>query len=99
MDRIEYDEFGLFHENASEFGLPYDGPPSVRREFVEVEPGRRLSAIVWGTEEPDLVLIHGGSQNAHTWDTVALALGRPLVAIDLPGHGHSDGPGEPQPDS
>ena len=41
-----------------------------------------------------LVLLHGGSQNAHTWDTVAMALGRPLVAIDLPGHGHSDGPGE-----
>jgi pimeloyl-ACP methyl ester carboxylesterase len=39
--------------------------------------------------EPELVLIHGGAQNAHTWDTVALALNRPLVAIDLPGHGHS----------
>ena len=35
------------------------------------------------------MLLHGGAQNAHTWDTVALALGRPLVAIDLPGHGHS----------
>ena len=35
--------------------------------------------------------MHGGAQNAHTWDTVALALGRPLVAVDLPGHGHSDG--------
>jgi pimeloyl-ACP methyl ester carboxylesterase len=93
-ERIEYDEFGLFHENASEFGLPYDRPPAVRRESVEVEPGRRLSALVWGAGEPELVLIHGGSQNAHTWDTVAMALGRPLVAIDLPGHGHSDGPGD-----
>ncbi len=37
------------------------------------------------------MFLHGGAQNAHTWDTVALALGRPLVAIDLPGHGHSDG--------
>jgi pimeloyl-ACP methyl ester carboxylesterase len=37
-----------------------------------------------------LVLVHGGAQNAHTWDTVALALDRPLVAVDLPGHGHSD---------
>jgi pimeloyl-ACP methyl ester carboxylesterase len=37
------------------------------------------------------VLLHGGAQNAHTWDTVALALDRPLAAIDLPGHGHSDG--------
>jgi pimeloyl-ACP methyl ester carboxylesterase len=93
-ERIEYDEFGLFHENASEFGLPYDGPPTVRRESVEIEPGRRLSSLVWGASEPELVLLHGGSQNAHTWDTVAMALGRPLVAIDLPGHGHSDGRGD-----
>ncbi len=35
-------------------------------------------------------MLHGGAQNAHTWDTVALALDRPLVAIDLPGHGRSD---------
>ena len=34
--------------------------------------------------------MHGGAQNAHTFDTVALALQRPLVALDLPGHGHSD---------
>jgi pimeloyl-ACP methyl ester carboxylesterase len=94
VERIEYDEFGLFHENAEEFGLPYEGPPTVRREFVEVALSRRLSALVWGTGEPELVLIHGGSQNAHTWDTVAMALGRPLVAVDLPGHGHSDGPSD-----
>jgi pimeloyl-ACP methyl ester carboxylesterase len=34
--------------------------------------------------------VHGGAQNAHTWDTVALALGRASLSIDLPGHGHSD---------
>jgi pimeloyl-ACP methyl ester carboxylesterase len=92
--RVEYDEFGLFHENAAEFGLPYDGPPIVRRASVEVGPGRALSALVWGESPPELVLLHGGAQNAHTWDTVAMALGRPLVAIDLPGHGHSDAPAE-----
>ena len=92
VDRIAYDEFGLFHENAEEFGLPYDGPPVVRRAEVEVAPGRRLSSLVWGDAPPELVLLHGGAQNAHTWDTVAMALDRPLVAIDLPGHGHSDAP-------
>jgi pimeloyl-ACP methyl ester carboxylesterase len=88
-----YDEFGLFHENAAEYGLPFDGPPDVRRVDVEVEPGRRVSGLLWGadTGSPELVLVHGGAQNAHTWDTVALALGRPLLAVDLPGHGHSDG--------
>jgi len=92
VDRIEYDEFGLFHENAAEYGLPFDGPPDVRRVTVEVSPGRALSALVWNQAPPELVLLHGGAQNAHTWDTVAMALHRPLVAIDLPGHGHSDGP-------
>ncbi len=89
-----YDEFSLFEENASEAGLAWAGPPQVRRESVEVAPGRRISVLVWGAAAPELVLIHGGGQNAHTWDTVALALGRPLVAIDLPGHGHSDWPGD-----
>lgn len=91
MSIVEYDEFGLFHQNAEEFGLPFETSPVVRRESVEVRPGFRLSALVWGTTDPALVLLHGGGQNAHTWDTVAMALGRPLVAIDLPGHGHSDG--------
>jgi pimeloyl-ACP methyl ester carboxylesterase len=94
MERVEYDEFGLFHENAEEFGLPYDGPPAVRRESVTLPDGRRVSALVWGTDDPQYVFLHGGAQNAHTWDTVAMALDRPLVAIDLPGHGHSDGPNE-----
>jgi pimeloyl-ACP methyl ester carboxylesterase len=90
---IPYDEFGLFHENAAENGLPFDGPPDVRRVDVEVSPGRRVSSLLWGAETgtPELVLVHGGAQNAHTWDTVALALGKPLLAVDLPGHGHSDG--------
>ncbi len=93
---MPYDEFAYFAENAAEFGLPYDRPPLVHRAFVDISsaiPGRRLSALVWGTSSPQLVLLHGGAQNAHTWDTVALALDRPLVALDLPGHGHSDGVG------
>lgn len=90
VTRVDYDEFGLFHENAQEYDIPWNGPPAVRREFVDVSDGRRVSALVWGDADPELVLVHGGAQNAHTWDTVALALDRPLVAVDLPGHGHSD---------
>jgi pimeloyl-ACP methyl ester carboxylesterase len=89
--RYSYDEFSMFEENAEEFGIPYNGPPTVERRSVVMDDGRQLSSLVWGGAEPELVLLHGGAQNAHTWDTVALALGRPLVAIDLPAHGHSDG--------
>lgn len=85
-----YDEFSMLADNAREVGLEWHGAPAVRRESVALASGKRLSLLVWGTGEPELVLIHGGAQNAHTWDTVALALGRPLVAVDLPGHGHSD---------
>jgi pimeloyl-ACP methyl ester carboxylesterase len=88
---VAYDELSLFHENAEEFDLAWSGPPIVRRVHVPVDADRSLSALVWGDGPPEIVLLHGGAQNAHTWDTVALALDRPLVAIDLPGHGHSDG--------
>jgi pimeloyl-ACP methyl ester carboxylesterase len=90
---VPYDEMAYFQDNAAEFGIPYTGPPSVRRERYALGDGRHLSALVWGEARPELVFLHGGAQNAHTWDTVALALGRPLIAVDLPGHGHSDGPG------
>jgi pimeloyl-ACP methyl ester carboxylesterase len=86
----EYDEFSLLPENASEAGLPWSGPPTVRRVSHELPGGQRVSALQWGSSEPEIVLVHGGAQNAHTWDAVALALDRPLLAVDLPGHGHSD---------
>jgi esterase len=62
----------------------------VIRSSIEVGNGQHVSARVWGNGEPEAVLIHGSGQNAHTWDTVARLLERPIVAVDLPGHGHSD---------
>ncbi|MBJ7308281.1 MAG: alpha/beta fold hydrolase [Acidimicrobiia bacterium] len=91
IERVPYDEFSFFKDNATEVGIAWNGPPTVGRVRVNVDSERALSALVWGTAPPEIVFLHGGAQNAHTWDTVALALGRPLVAIDLPGHGHSDG--------
>src|SRR5438874_1908655 len=95
MDKVHYDEFALFGENAAEYAIPLGGPPAVSR--IEDVGGSRftISALRWSAAPDDrqpveVVLLHGGAQNAHTWDTVALAL-RPhrLLAIDLPGHGHS----------
>ncbi len=90
---IDYDEFGLFHENIAEYELDVVELPAVERVDTTVgEPGsqRSVSALRWGSGPVEIVYLHGGAQNAHTWDTVALGLGRPALAVDLPGHGHSD---------
>jgi pimeloyl-ACP methyl ester carboxylesterase len=86
----DYDEFALLAENAAELGLAATAVPLVRRVEIAVSPGRRISAIAWGDDpQPRLVFLHGGGQNAHTWDSVLVALGRPALALDLPGHGRS----------
>ena len=76
------DEFALLHENAEQIGA--GEIPAVTR--LTSGP---ISALKWGDAEPRLVFLHGGGQNAHTWDTVILGLGEPALAIDLPGHGRS----------
>jgi pimeloyl-ACP methyl ester carboxylesterase len=89
MNMIPYDEFSLFHENISEYELKVSTQPVVARVNTQLPDSRTVSAVKWGSAEPCLVFVHGSGQNAHTWDTVALALGLPALAIDLPGHGHS----------
>lgn len=90
MSSVDYDEFGMLRDNAAEAGLALTSIPAVTRRSYDVGGGQLVSAISWGDRDPELVLLHGGGQNAHTWDTLLLALGRSALAIDLPGHGHSD---------
>jgi pimeloyl-ACP methyl ester carboxylesterase len=85
----DYDEFGFLADNAAEAGLALSALPPVTRTSFMLADGQAVSALAWGDARPELVLLHGGGQNAHTWDTLALALRRPLLAVDLPGHGHS----------
>ncbi len=87
-------EFDLLSENAEQAGV--SGPlPAVER----VNSGG-ISALRWGGSDPRVIFLHGGGQNAHTWDTVIVGLGVPALAVDLPGHGHSawreDGDYSPQ---
>ena len=89
MPDVGYDEFATLHDAAAEWGLEVE-VPHVRRVDVPVEGLRHVSALVWGDCPADVSLLHGSGQNAHTFDVVALALARPLVALDLPHHGHSD---------
>ncbi|MEE2057353.1 alpha/beta fold hydrolase [Rhodococcus artemisiae] len=102
MDSHIADEFALLPENAAELGLELPSRPSARRVRTDHDEGH-VSAIKWGDESPRAVFLHGGAQNAHTWDSVVLALGVPALAVDLPGHGHSswrdDGDYSPWPNA
>ena len=86
------DEFELVPQTAAEAGVAdgFGAAPRVRRVWVNVPAGGHVSGVFWGDGAPELVLLHDSGESARAWDAVALALGRPLVAIDLPGHGRSD---------
>jgi pimeloyl-ACP methyl ester carboxylesterase len=76
-------EFIFLEENARQAGV--SGPlPAV----VRIDSGP-ISALKFGDGPPRVVFLHGGGQNAHTWDTVIVGLGEPALAVDLPGHGRS----------
>jgi len=79
----DLDEFALLPENAEQIGHTGPLPAVVRVDSAGI------SALKWGDDAPQVVFLHGGGQNAHTWDTVVLGLGLPALAIDLPGHGRS----------
>ncbi|MGV0791282.1 alpha/beta fold hydrolase [Mycolicibacterium sp. XJ1819] len=77
------DEFTFLKENAKQAGVTGALPPVER---IDSGP---ISALRFGDAPPRVVFLHGGGQNAHTWDTVVLGLGEPALAVDLPGHGRS----------
>ncbi len=81
-----FDEFSFLPVQAAESGVPV---PAAQRLFTFAPDGRPLSALRLGDGLPEVTLLHGAGLNAHTWDRTALALGRPVLALDLPGHGDS----------
>jgi pimeloyl-ACP methyl ester carboxylesterase len=90
---VSYDEMALIDELASDLGVA-----SRQRTVRRIDwdgAGRRISGLRWGTGEPEIVLLHGGSLNAHSWDAMLLLHDIPALALDLPGHGFSSWFDEP----
>lgn len=76
-------EFTFLKENARQAGATGELPA------VERIDSAAISALKFGDGTPRVVFMHGGGQNAHTWDTVIIGLCEPALSIDLPGHGRS----------
>ncbi len=68
-----------------------------KREGFFQHDGVRYRFAVWESEAAEaapVVLLHGFAQSTASWDGVAepLSCTRPVVALDLVGHGGSDRP-------
>lgn len=85
--RLLSDEFAAVRDEADALGT---SAPALRREQWKVPDGRVISGIRWGDLPPRALFLHGGGLNAHSWDSLLVRLGIPALAVDLPGHGHSD---------
>ena len=63
------------------------------RDGTTVLNGLRFHFLDWGTTgQPPMLLLHGGTQTAHSWDEVAADFARDhhVLALDQRGHGDTD---------
>ncbi|MGW9020106.1 alpha/beta fold hydrolase [Leucobacter chromiiresistens] len=88
------DEFRFLRSDAERVGRGGSLPPVARASDVLADR-RTVSGLAFdGEQPPQLVALHGAGLNAHSFDPALLALGRPALALDLPGHGRSDWRGD-----
>jgi len=85
-------EFASLLQSAADLGIPH--APAVRyRSRQTVVRGQRFHFLEWGEPgAPEILLLHGGNQSAHSWDLVSLHLADRyhVVALDQRGHGDSE---------
>ena len=96
-DSPRYDEFGFLESYARHEGLPWRGPPEVRRRIVSTSAGFRMSGLVWRSDdEAQIVLLHGAIRSAHDepsalWDCLqAMTASVMLVRGALSPYVHDD---------
>ena len=80
------------HEAARRMGVPFVDENEPVDRFVEVN-GLRFHYLEWGNPgNPTVLMLHGVSQQAHSWDFISLPLSRGyrVLSLDQRGHGDSD---------
>ena len=88
----------LMAEAAAAAGLKPSAIVAPTDHHVELN-GLRFHYLDWGNEDlPHVMLLHGGSLTAHTWDMAALLLRDRfhLIALDQRGHGDTSWTPAPQ---
>ena len=80
------------HQAARQKGVPFtrENTPADRWQAVN---GMNFHYLEWGDPgPPTLLMLHGGGQQAHSWDFISLPLSEHwhILALDQRGHGDSD---------
>jgi pimeloyl-ACP methyl ester carboxylesterase len=80
------------HQAARQKGVPFTQENEPIDKHVQVN-GMNFHYLEWGDpSSPTILMLHGGSQQAHSWDFVSLPLSEHyhILALDQRGHGDSD---------
>ena len=80
------------YEAARSMGVPFtvENQPTDKNILVN---GMNFHYLEWGNPaNPTVLMLHGNSQQAHSWDFVSLALSENyhIIALDQRGHGDTD---------
>mgnify|MGYP003325042523 FL=1 len=92
LDMTKTPEFFSLCESADDLGIQYDKKVRYVSGNV-VARHQRFHFLEWGSPSlPNLLLLHGGNQSAHSWDLVSLHLADRfhIIALDQRGHGDSE---------
>ena len=85
-------EFASLLDSAADLGIPHSREVRYVSRHTVVR-GQRFHFSEWGQPgRPQILLLHGGNQSAHSWDLVSLHLADRfhVFALDQRGHGDSE---------
>ncbi len=91
-DMAGSEEFASLLQSAADLGIDH-APQTEYRSANIVLRGMRFHYLDWGNPaHPAIILLHGGHQQAHSWDLVSLNLARHyrVIALDQRGHGDTE---------
>jgi esterase len=80
------------YEAARQKGVPFTQENQPIDKYVQIN-GMNFHYLEWGNPaDPTILMLHGGSQQAHSWDFVSLPLSERyhILALNQRGHGDSD---------
>lgn len=98
LDMTSSPEFASLLESANDLGIPHSPAARYLSRHTVVRK-LRFHFSEWGEPgAPQILLLHGGNQSAHSWDLVSLHLSDRFHVFALDQRGHGDSEWSPEQD-